>query len=287
MVTPKQLFVLALAKKFALPAFNVSTVEQIRVVAETAARLRSPVLVETSEGEASLLTYPVAAAAVAAWKATLRIPLFLNADHHHTQAPIASALRAGYTYVHIDASRLPMKENIKVTKRVVAKARAKGVLVEGELGAIGGSSERHAGRGIVPATALTSPEEAVMFVRATGIDALAANVGNVHGLWAAGKPTLVIEHIRTMRRLLPKTFLTLHGGSGIPPAQIRSAIAAGITKVNINTELRVAFIGGLRTALRQAPEETTPYKLYPVAMKALQRIVEEKIRLCGAAGRLP
>ena len=171
-----------------------------------------------------------------------------------------------------------------MTRRVVKAAHLKHVVVEGELGRIGGSSSRHMSRIKVSTKDLTEPSEARRFVVATGIDALAANVGNVHGLWLGGKPHLSIKHIATLRRLMPKIFLTLHGGSGIPDAQIRQAIKAGITKVNINTELRVAFVGGLRKSLREHEGETTPYKIYPAAMKAMAEVVARKIKLCGAAG---
>lgn len=270
---------------YAIPAFNLSTLEQARVIVETAQRLRSPIIFETSEGESSLITYPVAAAITEAWGRVTKLPIILNADHHHSFERLRQAITAGYTYVHIDASLLPYKQNVALTKKVVAYAHARGVLVEGELGNVGGSSERHKERAKVPASALTSPQEAAAFVAATGIDTLAANIGNIHGLWSGGKPHLALKNIAAIRKLIP-VFITLHGGSGIPSGDVRKAIKLGITKVNVNTELRVSFMSGLRMVLKKKPQETTPYKLYPDAMAAMAKVVEEKIRLCGSANRL-
>lgn len=284
MKSPRAALLDAQAKHYAIPAFNVSTLEQIRVIVEVAERLKSPVIIETSEGESGLMTYHEASAIVQSWQRLVRIPIILNADHHHSFEKLKQAIDFGYTYVHIDASALPYRQNVSLTKRVVAYAHKKGVLVEGELGAIGGSSERHKEKAKVSASQLTIPAEAAAFVKATGIDTLAANIGNIHGLWKGGKPHLVIENIRAIRKLIP-VFLTLHGGSGVPEAEVRRAIKAGITKVNMNTELRVSFIGGLRAAFKKSPQETTPYKLYPAAMASMASVIEQKIRLCGSANR--
>ncbi len=269
---------------YAVPAFNVSTLEQIRTIVETAKRLKSPIIIVTSDGESSLITYHEAAAIVNSWRAAVKLPIILNADHHHEFAKIKAAVDAGYTYVHIDASKLPYNANVRLTSKVVRYAHAHGVLVEGELGAIGGSSERHRERASVPKSALTKPDEAVAFARATRVDALAANIGNIHGLWKGGKPHLAIDHVRDIRHAT-SVFLTLHGGSGIPSKDVKRAIRAGITKMNMNTELRVSFVGALRHALNTNLSETTPYKIYPEAMEAMGKVVEEKIRLCGSAGK--
>ena len=271
--------------RYAVPAFNVSTLEQVRVIAETAARLRAPFIIETSEGESSLMTYFEAVAVVGGWKRHLRWPIVLNSDHHHSFERVRLAVDSGYTLVHIDASTLPYDENVAVTKRVVAYAHRRGVAVEGEIGFIGGGSERHRQVARVSLEQLTRPAEAVKFVRATGVDILAANLGNLHGLYRGGKPHLAIANLIAIRRRT-RVFLTLHGGSGIPPRDIHRAIDHGITKINVNTELRVAFIGGLRRSFQRHPGETTPYKLYPEAMAAMGKVVAEKIRLFRANGRV-
>jgi ketose-bisphosphate aldolase len=281
----RDIFTKARQKHFALPAFNVSTAEQIRVVAETAANLKAPVIIETSEGESALITYPVARAAVAVWQKVTGFPLIMNSDHHHDFKRLQQAVKAGYPYVHVDASGLEYKANVALTKRVVKLAHKHGVVVEGELGRIGGGSFVHKEKVKLSEVNLTDPEEAAEFVAATGIDVLAANIGNIHGLWLGGKPHLSIANIRTMRRLMPKVFLTLHGASGIRESEVKQAIRAGITKVNINTELRVAFIQGLRKSLQRQPDETTPYKIYPAAMEAMAKVVAAKIKLCGADGK--
>lgn len=282
----QSLFLKAKREHWAVPAFNVSTAEQVRVIVETAYKMRSPVIIATSEGEASLLTYPAAVGLVGAWKKRFpKHPIFLNADHHHTLKPIEAAIAAGYDMVHIDASKLPDAENIALTKQVVALAHRTGIFVEGEMGNIGGGSERHTTRAVVTQDQLTTPEHALAFVKATKVDVLAANVGNIHGLYRGGKPRVVIERVAAINKV-SKTFLTLHGGSGILPKDIHQAIAHGITKINVNTELRVSFVGGLRRVLKSQGQETTPYKLYPVPMGAMAKVVEAKMNLFGSAGRV-
>ena len=148
---------------YAIPAFNVSTLEQVRIIVETSERLKSPIILETSEGESGLMTYHETAAIVASWNVVARIPIILNADHHHSFERIKQAIDAGYSYVHIDASALPYRQNVALTHRVVKYAHPLGVLVEGELGAIGGSSERHREKAPFSKADLTKPAEAVAF----------------------------------------------------------------------------------------------------------------------------
>lgn len=280
-----KIFAKAKKAQWAVPAFNVSTAEQVRVVVETAVRLKAPIIIATSEGEASLLTYPVAVGLVRTWKECYpKHPIFLNADHHHRLSSVQQAIAAGYDMVHIDASTLSDNANMKLTKQVVSLAHRAGIFVEGEIGNIGGGSERHITRAVVSIAQMTTIEQAANFARTTGVDVLAANVGNIHGLYRGGKPRVAIDRVQAISQAT-KTFLTLHGGSGIVAKDIREAICCGITKINVNTELRVAFVGELRRVLKSQAEETTPYKLYPVPMESMAKVVATKIKLFGAAGR--
>ncbi|MBI5045488.1 MAG: class II fructose-bisphosphate aldolase [Candidatus Niyogibacteria bacterium] len=132
---------------------------------------------------------------------------------------------------------------------------------------------------------LTKPDEAAYFVEKTRVDRLAPVVGNIHGI-SANEPELDIDRIRQIHEALPKTILVLHGGSGIPDGQIKEAIKAGISNIHVNTEIRIAYTSALRQALRDRPEETTPYKFFPGVIAAVENKVKEKLLLFGSANRL-
>lgn len=268
--------------------FNVSTLEQMRVISRVCRDLGSPAIIGISEGERKYVGLAEAAAVRDALRAEFGIPIFLNADHTKSVAAAKAAVDAGYDSVHIDLSAEKFDDNVKGTAEIVSYARAKDekISVEGELGFLRGESKIQNKKIEVRPEDLTRPDEARIFVHRTGVDRLAPVVGNVHGL-ALGEPALDIDRIKAIRHMLPESVvLVLHGGSGIPPSQIRAAIAAGIANIHVNTDLRVAFVGGLREHIESNPDETTPYKLFPEAEEAMAKVVEEKLQLFGAIDRL-
>ncbi len=305
--------VLAKAHKgnYAVPAFNFNNLETALAAAEAARALRSPLILQTSEGAISYagMEY-LAAIARAAASALGRIPVVFHLDHGKDPSLVERAIRSGYyTSVMIDASALPYRENVRVTKRIVALAHARGISVEAELGAIAGIedfvnvAERDA--------KFTNPEEAVRFVKETKCDALAVAIGTAHGAYKfKGETTLDIARLRTVKRLTRKP-LVLHGASGVnaewvamlskkcdlvgdcarlegakgvSDAVLREAVAAGINKVNIDTDLRIAFTAGVRQAVLDDPKAIDPRKILGPARDLMRQVCEHKMRLLGSKG---
>jgi fructose-bisphosphate aldolase class II len=287
-ITPPQTY-LAKARRegWAMPHFNFSTFETLRAIVETAAKLQSPVFVATSEGERKFFGVNAAVAAVQVMRDEYHIPIYLNADHTKSWEASQEAVDAGYDAVLIDASHLPFAQNTELTKKVVEYAKVKnpGIIIEGELGHLKGESKIQQ-RVEVKKEDLTNPEEAQAFIKTTGIDMLASAVGNVHGIVLEGEEKLAIDLIKKIKDAVGDASLVLHGASGLSQEDIVGAIKAGINVVHINTELRVAYTQGLKKFLTLNPEEVVPYKFLTAAVQAVSAVVEEKIKLFGAADKI-
>lgn len=268
-------------EKFALGSFNVSSIETLKAVVLAAKKLSSPVMVEASSGEANYFGIKELAAMVGAMEEDYKIPIILNLDHGQNLEVCREALAAGFDYLHLDGSKLPLEENILQTKTLVEEAHKLGVLVEGEMDNIGGSSADH--RDEFPISnsqfPMTNPEKAAEFVAKTGVDTFASFVGNVHGLYD-GPKRIDLDLLQRISEVIPGKFLSLHGGSGIPEEDIKAAINLGVVKINVNSELRVAFRDTLKNTLETSDEVAT-YKLMPEAIAKMQEIVEAKIGMFG------
>ncbi len=283
LVTTKELYLNAKKGGYAVGAFNVSTLEAIKAVINAAMKLRSPVVIETSEKEMAYLEPALVYDIVLELAKDLRIPVGLHLDHGKSLDTIKEAIACGYTSVHLDGSNLPDEENIKLTKAATELAHKKNLTIEGELGHIAGSSEVHGEKIDIDKTKLTDPEIARRFVHETGVDILAVSIGNIHGIYP-NEPKLDIERLVKIKEIgLP---MSLHGGSGIPEDQIKRAIACGITKINVNTELRVAYTETLREELADHPDEIVPYEYLPEEIEAIEDVVEAKIKLFGSDNRI-
>jgi fructose-bisphosphate aldolase class II len=272
---------------WALPHFNISDLVTFKGIVAAARAAGAPVLIGTSEGEAGFVGYHEAVALVRAAREAYELPFYLNADHHKSVAAAKRAIDAGYDSVHIDLSKLPLEENIAGTREVVAYARAKRstIAVEGEVGyLVTESSQVYREVVEVPVESLARVDDAVRFVRATGVDRLAPAVGTLHGI-AANRPKIDDERIRAIRDGIGEVALVLHGGSGATEQQFTAAIAAGIANVHINTDLRVAYVGALRATLAARPDDVVPYKVLQPAVEAVQAVCASYLRLFGAAGR--
>lgn len=289
-LTTKQFFSDAEKGKYAIGQFNASTADQIRAIMKVVKELRSPVIIGTSEGECAFIGARQAVKLCEAYEEEIGVPVILNADHTYKDAKdiknldtIQALLDAGYNSIHFDGSVLSFEENVKWTKQVVALCKAKdpGISVEGELGFLPGASQISQEKVEIKPEYLTDPKQALAFVEATGIDRLAVSVGNSHGI-SFQEDRLDIERIAAIKEAIgDRAVLVLHGGSGIPDDQIQAAIERGIRKININTELRVAFHDALKATLNGS-EQTTPYKFLLPAMDAVGRVVEGKIKLFGS-----
>lgn len=283
-----EIFKKAQKNKYAIGQFNVSNMDQIRAIMQAAQKMRSPAIIATSEGESDFMGKKQTKALVDSWRMETGLPVILHLDHGKDFNIIQEAIEAGYDSVHFDGSKLPFEENIKITKKIVDFARKNGIRnIEGELGYLKGQSAIHKAVEIDEKD-LTDPNQVLEFAERTGIDSLAVAVGNIHGIFEGGEnPHLFLNRLKEIHgKLNDSAILVLHGGSGIPEEDIEQSIQLGIVKININTELRVAYIQALKKSLFDNPEETTPYKIMPLVIEAVQKVVEEKIKLFGSENKL-
>jgi fructose-bisphosphate aldolase class II len=277
LVTNRELAKLARKNKRAFGSFNASNLEVIKAIVEAAKRTKSPVSIETSEGEASYIGPQYAAAIVKTAARDAGVPIALHLDHGKSVHMVLECLRAGFTSVHIDGSALPLEENIKLTKSVVKLAKKYGASVEGEIGHIEGGSSIHNKKLKPEDIEYAKPEDVKDFVRETGVDLVAVGIGSGHGLYK-NEPKLDWERLKKIS-WITKAYLVLHGSSGLSNQTIRKAISLGITKINVNTDLRVAFAETLRKVLNSNKKEVVPYKIFPQAQEAVSKLVERKIKL--------
>ncbi len=283
MKTLKQSVLEAREKKVAIGHFNISNLEALWGIFKAAQSLNVPVIIGVSEGERDFVGVKQAVALVKSIREEFDYPIYLNADHTYSFDRVKEAIDAGFDSVIIDGAKLSFEENVKLTKQCVEYAKASGreVLVEAELGYIGQSSKvlDEIPEGVMlDESSLTDPIKAKEFVDMTGIDMLAPAIGNFHGMLRGGvDPKLNIERTKEIYETtgIP---LTLHGGSGNSEDDFKQAIANGVSIVHINTEIRVAFRDAIKKSLQENPEEVAPYKFLKPGVKAVQEVVEKKLR---------
>jgi len=281
LVPVSELLKRAEAGGYAVGAFNCNNMEIVQAIMAAAEAENAPVIMQASQGAIKYagIDYIVAMARLAAEKA--RVPAALHLDHGTSFEQVVQCIRAGFSSVMIDGSRLPLAENIALTRRVLDVARAVGVSVEAELGKIGGTedditvSEREA--------LFTDPGEAGFFVRETGVDALAVAIGTAHGRYR-GVPQLDFPRLEKIRAEV-KIPIVLHGSSGVPDDAIREAVRLGVRKVNIDTNIREAFTAAVRKVLESDPHEIDPRKVLAPAREAAVEVIRGKIRVFGSTNK--
>lgn len=268
--------------KVATGHFNISNIEGLWGIFRAAKGLGLPVIIGVSEGERKFIGTRQAAAFVKSLREEYDYPIFINADHCYSFDSARETVNAHYDAVIFDGAKLPIGENIKITKQCVeyAKSANPDIIVEGELGYIGASSKL---LDEIPEGAsaenLTTPEEAKNFIIETGVDLFSPSVGNIHGMLKhAHNPKLDIERIREIKKLVDIP-LVLHGGSGISDEDFTNAIKAGISIVHINTEIRLAYKNAIKLSLQDNPDEIAPYKFMKPAVEAVQKVVEKRLKL--------
>lgn len=276
-------------QKFAVGAFNVDNQETMIAVARAAQKLNSPVLVEVSEGEVEALGLENVRDMVDNYKVEYGIEMYINLDHSPTVEGCKRAIDAGYEFIHIDISQANHEateaEIIAKTKEVVAYAKFTGALVESEPHYFGGSSNLHEETIDYDAIRKTfsTPEGTKSFIDATGIDTFAAAVGNLHGKYPVPKE-LDLELLAKIRDAI-SCQISLHGGSGTPLHFFEEAAKIGVSKININSDMRYVFRTTLEKALADNPKEYAVVKLMPLVYQAVQAVVEEKIVAFGSSGK--
>lgn len=264
--------------RYAVGAFNVSDLEQTQAVIAAAVALRSPVIINTSEKAIDYAGVHPIAALVKAMAREANVPIVLNLDHGRSYQGALTCLRSGWTGIMFDGSKLPYEQNVRTTAKVKQAAKKFGVGVEGEIGQV----KYQVDLAISKKPVLATPEEAIDFVRRTKVDALAVGIGNAHGL--------PIPHERLHFDLLSRIHravrvpLVLHGASGTSDASIKKAVARGICKINIDTDLRLAFTAAVRKELRDKTMFDPRGYLAP-ARDAVMEVVKHKMIVFGSKGR--
>lgn len=265
-------------KGAAVGHFNISNLEALRGIFNAAKEKNLPIIIGVSEGERDFIGVKQVVALVKSLRDEHQYPIFLNADHTYSFERVKEAVDAGFDSVIFDGAKLSLEENIKITKQCVEYAHMKNpdILVEGELGYIGTSSKVL--DAVPEGVTMTDSEDAKKFVVATGVDMLAPAVGNIHGMLKGGvDPALNIELIKKISTAVGIP-LVLHGASGNSKADIKAAIASGVSVVHINTEIRVAYRDAIRDFLRDNPNEVAPYKFLKPGVDAVQKVVSEKLQ---------
>jgi len=303
LVTNKDLMSPAMQKAYAVGAFNISNLESLLAVVEAAAEEKSPVIVAVTPSSIKYAGLAYIGKMVKTAAESAPVPMSLHLDHGKDMETVTKCIEVGFTSVMIDGSHLKFEENVALTKRVVDLARLKGVSVEAELGKLAGVEESTVEE---KEAVLTDPDAAEEFVERTGVDALAVAIGTSHGAYKfKGEPKLDFERLKLIREKV-STLLVLHGASsvpssiiekavkygaelggakGIPEEHIQKAISLGITKINIDTDLRLAFTAATREFLVKSPKVFDPRKILGSAKEAMKEVVKGKMRLFGSSGK--
>lgn len=280
----------ARAEHWAFGAFNLDDEPTLKAVAAAAKAKNAPVLVEVSAGEVADIGLNNVRDMVDNIKYEYGIEMYVNLDHSPSVEDAKRGIDAGFEFIHIDYSQAKKDateaEIIEATKEIVAYAKFTGALVESEPHYFGGSSNLHTEKIDYEEIRKTfsTPEGAQEFCKATGIDTFAAAVGNLHGKYPVPKK-LDLELLQQIRDVLPCN-ISLHGGSGTPGHYFTSAVKIGVTKVNINSDMRVAYRLALEKALKDNPDEYSVSKLVnKLVIPDVQKVVEEKLEVFNSAGR--
>jgi fructose-bisphosphate aldolase class II len=303
LVTNKDLLLPAAQKGYAVGAFNINNLESLLAVAEATVEEKSPVIVAVTPSAIKYAGLDYLAKIVKTAAELALVPMSLHLDHGENFETAAKCIEAGFTSVMIDGSFLKFEENVALTKRVVDFAHKKGVAVEAELGRLAGVEESTVEE---KEAVLTDPNAAKEFVEKTNVDALAVAIGTSHGAYKfKAEPKLDFERLKLIKEKV-NVPLVLHGASsvpawiiekavkygaeltgakGIPEEHIKKAISLGIAKINIDTDLRLAFTATVREFLANSPKEFDPRKILGPAREAMKEVVKGKMRLFRSSGK--
>ena len=269
-------------ESYAVGAFNIITLESVLGVARAAVKANSSAIIQVSESTIRYMGIkPIThIVSTVAKNVAANVPIALHLDHGTSFDSVFECINAGFTSVHIDASSLPLDENISLTKQVVKVAHAKHVWVQGEVGAMMGGHGNI--RGNLKKIPLADLADVIKFVRETKVDTIAAAVGTAHGVYA--NEDIVFSLLKAIKKAVAIPFI-LHGGSGVPNDKIKKAIREGVNIINIGTDLKVAFCQTLVKVCLENRDETDPRNLLKPTIKAIEKVVYEKMKLFGSAGR--
>jgi fructose-bisphosphate aldolase class II len=282
LVTSKEILQIALEECFAVGAFNANNMEMVQAIVEAAQEERAPVILQVSQGAIRYAGLDFAVGLVKIAAAQVDVPVVLHLDHGTSFEQNVLCLRAGFTSLMFDGSKLPYEENVAISEKVCDIAHIAGIPVETELGRVLQSTD-----GVTPEeveAAMTDPDQAKEFVDLTGADSLAVAVGSVHAMKARGA-ALDIPRIEAIRQKVGMP-LVLHGASGVKHESVVEAIEHGICKVNVATYLNQAFVRGMREGFERHPGEVDPRKYLSISRENVKEAVREKIRLFKSNDRI-
>ncbi len=298
LVTSKEIVTKALNGHYAVGAFNAVNMETAQAIVGAGIEENSPLIMQVTQTTLNYTDPEELAALMKVLVDRVSIPIALHLDHGRTFEVVMKFLRLGFTSVMIDGSLQPdgktprtYEENVEITRKVVEAAHAVGVTVEGELGTLGQIGEEITEK----SGALTDPDQAARFVEDTGVDMLAVSIGTTHGLYK-GKPFIDVERVKAISEKVGIP-LVMHGGSFTPDEDVRAAIRFGIAKVNIDTNIRVAFFEAVRDSIVKIeaehekadragiPRKYDIRKILEPARTAMQAVIEDRIRVFGSSGK--
>ncbi len=307
LVTSKDMFTKAYEGRYAVGAFNVNNMEIIQGIVDAAKEERAPLILQVSAGARKYARHIYLIKLVEAAVEDTGLPIVLHLDHGEDFEICKSCIDGGFTSVMIDGSKYPFEQNVEITKRVVEYAHERGVVVEGELGKLAGIEDDV--KVSAREATFTDPDEAVEFVRRTGVDSLAIAIGTSHGAYKfKGDPRLDFERLKKIAQLLPGFPIVLHGAStvlpefvaacnryggqlggaqGVPEAMLRQASQLGVCKINIDTDLRLAMTATIRQHFAEHPSDFDPRQYLKPAREAIKGMVKHKIQnVLGCGGKL-
>jgi tagatose 1,6-diphosphate aldolase GatY/KbaY len=279
LVNTKDMLLRAQKEGYAIGAFNIENMEMVQAVVAAAVAQQAPVIVQTTPGTVKYASLALYHANVLAAAQTASVPVALHLDHGDAYPLASQAYRAGYTSIMIDGSREPLEKNIAVTCSVVGLCRPGGVPVEGELGKVGGKEDdRESGNG-----GYTDVNDAMRFVKETGVDSLAVGIGTAHGVYSE-TPVLDLDLLGRLRGAIDVP-LVLHGASGLEDEVVKECIRRGMSKVNYATELRIAYTEAVAAFIKNNPSAFDPKQYGAKGREAVQALVEGKMQVCGCSGK--
>ena len=274
----KELLTIAKENKFAVPAFNIGSLEILRAVME---ETNSPVILEIHPLEIEYLTDPFILT-VKEYAHKSKVPVVIHMDHGSNIYDVMRSIKNGYTSVMIDASNLPYEENVALTKQVVELAHKVNVSVEAEIGTIGAMNYETEG---VDNVLYTDPEQAKDFVKRTGIDCLAVAIGTAHGLYPKNfTPKLNLELLKILNKEV-NIPLVLHGGSGNPDEEVTASVSLGVSKVNISSDVKSVFFKKCHELLNENPNQYEPCDLFPKCIDEAKKVIYHKLNVLNTIGK--
>lgn len=281
-ISTKYLLQDAQHRSYAVPAFNIHNAETIQAILEVCKEMQSPVILAGTPGTYKHIAFEEIYALCSAYSKSYDIPLALHLDHHESFDDICNKVNAGVRSAMIDGSHFPFSENVRLVKSVVDFCHLHDCSVEAELGRLGGVEDDMS----VDAESafLTDPQEARRFVELTGVDSLAVAIGTAHGLYVK-TPKIDFQRLEEIHKVVDVP-LVLHGASDVPDDFVKRTITLGICKVNVATELKIAFATAVKEWFKNNPEGNDPRYYMRVGMDAMKEVVRSKINVCGSYDKL-